>query len=152
VCATAFPGTKPVDLPVIFGCSQLNLSSKTCTVHIGDGRNNLFVGYNRDIVLRHEIGHCNGWPKDHPSPRYYSEDASGKPLVQFPPYEEPGLLPREDASGKPLVQFPPYEEPPSLKSLWEGLRLIEEHFQNLKCLDDIPENRDAIRKGVPVCE
>jgi hypothetical protein len=24
------------------------------------------AGYIPAIVLRHEIGHCNGWPKEHP--------------------------------------------------------------------------------------
>ena len=25
-----------------------------------------FSGYTSEIVVRHEIGHCNGWPPDHP--------------------------------------------------------------------------------------
>jgi len=31
------------------------------------------VGLTFDLVLRHEIGHCNGWPGDHPYARYISE-------------------------------------------------------------------------------
>jgi hypothetical protein len=23
-------------------------------------------GWNSDIIIRHELGHCNGWPADHP--------------------------------------------------------------------------------------
>ena len=32
-------------------------------------------GYPVDIVLRHEIAHCNGWPKDHPGGLPYSPQA-----------------------------------------------------------------------------
>jgi hypothetical protein len=28
------------------------------------------LGLNREMVIRHEIGHCNGWPLDHPTPRW----------------------------------------------------------------------------------
>jgi hypothetical protein len=24
------------------------------------------LGWNSDIIIRHELGHCNGWPADHP--------------------------------------------------------------------------------------
>ena len=33
------------------------------------------LGYSVDIVLRHEIAHCNGWPKDHPGGLPYSPQA-----------------------------------------------------------------------------
>jgi hypothetical protein len=32
-------------------------------------------GYPVDIVLRHEIAHCNGWPQDHPGALPYSPQA-----------------------------------------------------------------------------
>jgi hypothetical protein len=28
-----------------------------------------FDGLSYEIVLRHEVGHCNGWPGDHPGMR-----------------------------------------------------------------------------------
>jgi hypothetical protein len=40
------------------------------------------LGLTREVVLRHEIGHCNGWPSDHPGMRArtsYSEWPHSKP-------------------------------------------------------------------------
>jgi hypothetical protein len=28
-------------------------------------------GWTKELVMRHEMGHCNGWPKDHPGERPY---------------------------------------------------------------------------------
>lgn len=44
----------------IVGCAFLG--DGHCTILILDG----VVPKVRDILLRHEIGHCNGWPRDHP--------------------------------------------------------------------------------------
>jgi hypothetical protein len=43
------------------GCSQL--VGNRCTVVI---INKTFMGAAPASVLRHEIGHCNGWPANHP--------------------------------------------------------------------------------------
>jgi hypothetical protein len=29
------------------------------------------AGYTSEVVLRHETGHCNGWPKDHAGSRMW---------------------------------------------------------------------------------
>lgn len=49
---------------VIFGCSTIRLNPKTrCIIIIPDRP----VGFVKpEAVLRHEIGHCNGWPAYHP--------------------------------------------------------------------------------------
>jgi hypothetical protein len=47
------------------------------------------AGWEPDIVRRHEIGHCNGWPEDHKGAR-------------LAPRKKPGLLPGLSASGHPL--------------------------------------------------
>jgi hypothetical protein len=43
------------------GCSELK--GDTCTVIT---INKTFMGATPAAVLRHEIGHCNGWPSNHP--------------------------------------------------------------------------------------
>lgn len=39
-------------------------------------------GWTRALMLRHELGHCNGWPGDHPGQRSYDADdeARAKPI------------------------------------------------------------------------
>jgi hypothetical protein len=44
------------------GCSIIT-SSNSCLVVTVDKP---FKGATPESVLRHEIGHCNGWPADHP--------------------------------------------------------------------------------------
>jgi hypothetical protein len=34
------------------------------------------LGYSYDAVKRHEFGHCNGWPADHPGMRAAADDTS----------------------------------------------------------------------------
>jgi hypothetical protein len=40
--------------------------NRVCVVHI---RDNVERVVSRDIVMRHEVGHCNGWGKDHAGAR-----------------------------------------------------------------------------------
>jgi hypothetical protein len=42
-------------------------SVKVCWIVIANADVINAAGYVYDIVLRHEIGHCNGWPADHPN-------------------------------------------------------------------------------------
>jgi len=44
------------------GCSAIT-SATSCTVIVID---KMFALAMPKAVLRHEIGHCNGWPADHP--------------------------------------------------------------------------------------
>jgi hypothetical protein len=51
------------DRPAI-GCSQRMLNGETCTVTIADDVILQGYGWTYDLVLRHELGHCNGWRHD----------------------------------------------------------------------------------------
>jgi hypothetical protein len=46
------------------GCAHI--AKGECEVIIADNTTLEFLGFNYDIVLRHELAHCNGWPGDHP--------------------------------------------------------------------------------------
>ena len=67
------------------------------------------IGKNYDRVLRHEIGHCNGWPGDHAGGRLTEQptigDGIGAPeiAVQYsnPPFR---LDPLQLYEGQPLEQ------------------------------------------------
>jgi hypothetical protein len=52
-----FPGSNTV------GCTFAYQFS--CSVFIADDAALAARGVTFDTVLRHEIGHCNGWPSDH---------------------------------------------------------------------------------------
>jgi hypothetical protein len=41
----------------------------TCTIYMRDDAYLRDAGWSPAIVRRHEIGHCNGWPKEHPGAR-----------------------------------------------------------------------------------
>ena len=42
---------------------------KSCVIIMVDDVVMRTRGWNTGVVLRHEIGHCNGWPEDHPGQR-----------------------------------------------------------------------------------
>jgi hypothetical protein len=42
------------------------LTSTTCHILIAPLKELQKSGYTLDTIRRHEIGHCNGWPGDHP--------------------------------------------------------------------------------------
>lgn len=52
-------GLKPPPGRSLWGCAH--------TVYIGSTRTCLIYRINDDIVRRHELGHCAGWPDDHPN-------------------------------------------------------------------------------------
>jgi hypothetical protein len=47
------------------GCTTIATPSY-CKVFIGSADEIAALGYTMETVLRHEIGHCNGWGADHP--------------------------------------------------------------------------------------
>lgn len=55
-------------------------------------RESVIKSYNwtRALMLRHEIGHCNGWPGDHPGVRRY--DADGDTIATRPDGREPAAI------------------------------------------------------------
>jgi hypothetical protein len=55
------------DKPGMLGCAWHN--SESCVIYLVEDKVMRERGYNTGTLLRHEIGHCNGWPPDHPRPR-----------------------------------------------------------------------------------
>src|SRR5215469_13805947 len=49
----------------IVGCAAVEAT--VCRIYLGPRPS--WTGLTRHIVIRHELGHCNGWPKDHPGMR-----------------------------------------------------------------------------------
>src|SRR5262245_38137263 len=55
ICGYTQPGT------ILIGCAHV--SAELCSVYLGPIPS--WTGITRNINLRHELGHCNGWPGDH---------------------------------------------------------------------------------------
>ena len=53
----------------VVGCAapKGQLAPDRCIIYLGPRPS--WAGLTRNIVIRHEIAHCNGWPKDHPGAR-----------------------------------------------------------------------------------
>jgi len=49
--------------PIMIACSQRN--AKSCLIIMVRDEVMRQRGYSTGIILRHEIGHCNGWGQDH---------------------------------------------------------------------------------------
>jgi hypothetical protein len=62
-------------LPLTLGCARRGLnadgtySNLSCRIIIADDDPLEAAGHDWLTVLRHEIGHCNGWPGDHKGAR-----------------------------------------------------------------------------------
>ena len=65
----ACPGTT---FPAIgaFGCAHLQPGGRVCRVILAPNVDIIAAGYTTGIVLRHEVGHCNGWSNKHERARY----------------------------------------------------------------------------------
>jgi hypothetical protein len=50
----------------IVGCAN-NHDPTVCRIYLGPIPE--FSGLTRNIVIRHELAHCNNWPADHPGMR-----------------------------------------------------------------------------------
>jgi hypothetical protein len=57
--------------PFAMGLGCAHLRNDWCIITIA--RNPVLdaAGFTANVVLRHEIAHCNGWPKDHPNSRLW---------------------------------------------------------------------------------
>ena len=53
----------PPSHPVKLGCAHAGVAQ--CVVYLRGNAEIRRQGWTRQIVLRHEIGHCNGWPGGH---------------------------------------------------------------------------------------
>ena len=49
-----------------------------CVIFLADDKIIRAAGHDPDIVLRHETGHCNGWPANHEGGR--SEEEANEPV------------------------------------------------------------------------
>ena len=56
---------------VPLGCGKL-LAADHCVIYLAREEVNFSVGLTTDLVRRHEVGHCNGWPKEHPGGRHFT--------------------------------------------------------------------------------
>jgi hypothetical protein len=58
------------------------------------------AGFTPEIVLRHEIAHCNGWPGDHRGARAWQNDWAEAPVVETEPVAPNTWLADPRISGK----------------------------------------------------
>src|SRR5262249_10996800 len=56
-------GYPPYDGKILVGCAELR-PGDLCHIFVGPPQYER-TGVTRNIVIRHEMGHCNGWGKDH---------------------------------------------------------------------------------------
>jgi|SRR5215467_5599230 len=56
--------------PILLGCSYRY--AKNCVIYLASDKLMRKRGWNSGLLLRHEMGHCNGWPGDHPAERSVS--------------------------------------------------------------------------------
>ena len=57
----------PLVRPNSLGCASVHVDH--CIIYLVQDDVMRLRGWNTGIVLRHELGHCNGWPPDHPDAR-----------------------------------------------------------------------------------
>lgn len=53
--------------PNTLACARRAVDGERCWVFMLSDEQIRKRGYTTEILLRHEIGHCNGWPGDHPN-------------------------------------------------------------------------------------
>jgi hypothetical protein len=54
--------------PYHLGCGGKRANGE-CHILMADDATIKHYGWTPEIVLRHEVGHCNGWPVNHPGAR-----------------------------------------------------------------------------------
>ena len=55
---------------VCLGCSfRGNIGTIKCLIILAPNKDIEAAGWTADIIRRHEMAHCNGWPADHPGAR-----------------------------------------------------------------------------------
>ena len=50
------------------------IGNHTCLIKLLPDAMLAAAGVPLEVVVRHELGHCNSWPSNHPSPRIYYDD------------------------------------------------------------------------------
>jgi hypothetical protein len=64
---------KKCSAPLGLGADQLacaDPSENECVIFLASNDILEITGWSEEILLRHEIGHCNGWPGNHPNPQW----------------------------------------------------------------------------------
>jgi hypothetical protein len=56
----------------------------SCSIYMAPDADIRKFGLTPEIVLRHELAHCNGWPGDHRGARYWQKDWAEKPVETKP--------------------------------------------------------------------
>jgi hypothetical protein len=51
------------------GCAKIGYGGALCWIFLAPDEDIGAHGLTTELVLRHEIGHCNGWRHDHPGAR-----------------------------------------------------------------------------------
>jgi hypothetical protein len=72
MCASWCPGSKFAGFAL--GCAHL--AAQECKIVLAADSVIIAAGHPPELVKRHEIAHCNGWPADHPGALPYEEWAS----------------------------------------------------------------------------
>ena len=57
----------------------------SCTIVLAPEADIKATGVPLDVIMRHELGHCNGWPGDHKGALPYDEWAAGRRPVKTVP-------------------------------------------------------------------
>jgi hypothetical protein len=98
---------------ILVGCSAP--SEVICKIFLGPPQTER-TGVTRNVVLRHEIGHCEGWPADHPNPKAPLQLAADEGVAPVDgadaPPPPPRRYPRPRYHEPPVYGPPPYAPPP----------------------------------------
>jgi hypothetical protein len=64
----------PLTLPKRIACAFPIPAANSCLIVLAPRTTIAAAGYSEEIVIRHEIGHCNGWPADHNGARRLKDE------------------------------------------------------------------------------
>jgi hypothetical protein len=70
ICRAMFPRTRfplATNTHRILGCAQVGDGERPCWIVVPRAGEGLISEAQRAEIIRHEQGHCNGWPGDHPT-------------------------------------------------------------------------------------
>jgi hypothetical protein len=68
-------------LGVALGCAHRGATY--CWIYLAPKVDMKAAGFPRDLILRHEIAHCNGWPGDHRGARPFEDWAQDPVPVKY---------------------------------------------------------------------
>jgi hypothetical protein len=65
----------PLTLPKRIACAFPIPAANSCLIVLAPRATITAAGYSEEIIIRHEIGHCNGWPADHNGARRLKDES-----------------------------------------------------------------------------